>query len=57
MSTAKERDDESGLDYFGARYYASSLGRFARPDPLLGETGNSLEFCFVELALYPMGAC
>lgn len=25
--TGKERDDESGLDYFGARYYASWLGR------------------------------
>ena len=25
--TGKERDTESGLDYFGARYYASSMGR------------------------------
>jgi hypothetical protein len=24
--TGKERDSESGNDYFGARYYASSLG-------------------------------
>ena len=36
--TGKERDQESGLDYFGARYYASSMGRFissdaAGPDP------------------------
>jgi RHS repeat-associated protein len=31
--TGKERDSESGLDYFGARYYASSLGRFSSPDP------------------------
>ncbi|MEO6924841.1 MAG: RHS repeat-associated core domain-containing protein, partial [Bryocella sp.] len=30
--TGKERDTESGLDYFGARYYASSLGRFMSPD-------------------------
>jgi RHS repeat-associated protein len=30
--TGKERDLESGLDYFGARYYASSLGRFVTPD-------------------------
>jgi RHS repeat-associated protein len=29
----KERDSESGLDNFGARYYASSLGRFMSPDP------------------------
>jgi RHS repeat-associated protein len=30
--TGKERDSESGLDYFGARYYSSSTGRFASPD-------------------------
>jgi RHS repeat-associated protein len=31
--TSKERDRESGLDYFGARYYASTHGRFAGVDP------------------------
>jgi len=31
--TGKERDQESGLDYFGARYYGSALGRFTSPDP------------------------
>jgi RHS repeat-associated protein len=30
--TGKERDQESGNDYFGARYYASSMGRFLIPD-------------------------
>ncbi len=30
--TGKERDAESGLDNFGARYDASSLGRFMTPD-------------------------
>jgi RHS repeat-associated protein len=30
--TGKERDGESGLDMFGARYYGSSLGRFMTPD-------------------------
>jgi len=30
---SKERDTESGNDYFGARYYASSMGRFMSPDP------------------------
>jgi RHS repeat-associated protein len=30
--TGKERDQESGNDYFGARYYASSMGRFMSPD-------------------------
>ena len=32
-STGKERDQESGNDYFGARYYASSVGRWMSPDP------------------------
>jgi RHS repeat-associated protein len=31
--TGKERDAESGNDYFGARYYASSMGRWMSPDP------------------------
>jgi RHS repeat-associated protein len=31
--TAKERDAESGLDNFTARYFGSSLGRFMIPDP------------------------
>jgi len=30
--TGKERDAESGNDYFGARYYASSMGRFLSAD-------------------------
>jgi RHS repeat-associated protein len=30
--TGKERDGESGLDNFGARYDASSMGRFITPD-------------------------
>jgi RHS repeat-associated protein len=32
--TGKIRDSESGLDYFGARYYASNMGRFMSPDPI-----------------------
>lgn len=31
--TGKERDSETGLDYFGARYYGSNMGRFTSPDP------------------------
>jgi RHS repeat-associated protein len=31
--TGKERDTESGNDYFEARYYSSSMGRFLSPDP------------------------
>jgi RHS repeat-associated protein len=30
--TGKERDTESGNDYFGARYYSSNMGRFMSPD-------------------------
>jgi RHS repeat-associated protein len=32
--TSKERDLESNLDYFGARHFTSSLGRFMSPDPI-----------------------
>jgi RHS repeat-associated protein len=31
-STGKERDTESGNDYFGARYFSSAMGRFLSPD-------------------------
>ena len=34
--TGKERDAESGLDDFGPRYYASSMGRFMSPDDVGG---------------------
>jgi RHS repeat-associated protein len=30
--TGKERDAETQLDYFGARYYSNGLGRFITPD-------------------------
>jgi RHS repeat-associated protein len=33
--TGKERDAETGLDYFGARYYASRTGRFTTVDPVV----------------------
>src|SRR5436305_1265417 len=34
--TSKERDGETGLDYFGERYYASTMGRFTTVDTLGG---------------------
>jgi RHS repeat-associated protein len=40
LFTGKERDSESGNDYFGARYYASSMGRFMSPDPVGGSLSN-----------------
>jgi RHS repeat-associated protein len=33
--TGKERDAETGLDYFGARYFSAPQGRFTTPDPLM----------------------
>jgi RHS repeat-associated protein len=33
--TGKERDAESGLDFFGARYFSGGQGRFTSADPLL----------------------
>jgi RHS repeat-associated protein len=38
--TGKERDAESGLDNFGARFDASALGRFMSPDAGRAEQGD-----------------
>ncbi|MBL8151503.1 MAG: hypothetical protein JNN15_16380, partial [Blastocatellia bacterium] len=38
--TGYERDDETGLDFAQARYYAFNLGRFTSPDPLAGKATN-----------------
>lgn len=38
--TGKERDAESGNDYFEARYYSSSMGRFMSPDWIAKEEGD-----------------
>ena len=38
--TGKERDNETGLDYFGARYYSSKQGRFTGPDTFGGTADN-----------------
>jgi len=37
-SPQKERDIETGLDYFLARYYSSTQGRFTSPDDFLNDT-------------------
>ncbi len=36
--TSKDRDNETGLDYFVNRYYASTQGRFTSPDDFLNDT-------------------
>jgi RHS repeat-associated protein len=38
----KERDAETGLDYFGGRYYASHTGRFTSVDPVLDQQASIL---------------
>lgn len=40
--TGKEFDEESGLFYYGARYYSSELGRFIQADPILGSIQDPL---------------
>jgi RHS repeat-associated protein len=34
LFTGKERDPETGMDYFGARYYRAEIGRFTTVDPV-----------------------
>jgi len=41
--TGKERDIESGLDNFGARYYGSTMGRFTSVDPINITRGRLLD--------------
>lgn len=38
--TGKQRDTETGLDYFGARYYSSPMGRFTSADSFAGDGAN-----------------
>jgi RHS repeat-associated protein len=41
--TGKERDAETGLDYFGARYYGSRIARFTTVDPVYTWTENFVD--------------
>ena len=44
--TGKERDEETGLYYHGARYYAPWLGRWTAADPIgLGGWAESVLLC------------
>ena len=42
-SSGKERDTESGNDYFGARYYASTMGRWMSPDPVFASAARVMD--------------
>jgi RHS repeat-associated protein len=41
--TGKERDSESGIDNFGARYMSSSMGRFVSADPITVTPGRIVD--------------
>jgi RHS repeat-associated protein len=41
--TGKERDSETGLDYFGARYYSNEIGRFVSTD--WSENPDPVPYC------------
>ncbi|WP_211441355.1 SpvB/TcaC N-terminal domain-containing protein [Collimonas humicola] len=44
--TGKERDEESGLEYHGARYYLPWLGRWLNADPLdIKDAVNVYQYC------------
>ena len=45
--TGKERDEETGLNYHGARYYAPWIGRWTSADPTGTIAGVNL-FCYVK---------
>jgi RHS repeat-associated protein len=45
--TGKERDDETGFTYYGARYYALWLGRWTVPDPS-GLVDGTNRYAFVK---------
>ena len=40
LFTGHERDAETGLDYFGARYYRPQVGRFTTIDPVGGRLAD-----------------
>jgi RHS repeat-associated protein len=43
LFTGKERDSETGLDYFEARYLRGNSGRFTTVDPLMDQNRNLVE--------------
>jgi RHS repeat-associated protein len=50
--TGKERDSESGLDNFGARFDPSSIGRFMSADPLYIELHRLADPQQLNLSMY-----
>ena len=44
--TGKERDHETGYDYFGALYYDSRIGRWFQTEPLLEKYFQYSPYCY-----------
>ena len=44
--TGKERDQETGYDYFGARYYDSRIGRWLQTEPLYNKYLQFSTYCY-----------
>src|SRR6185312_4080230 len=47
--TGMERDEESGLNYHGARYYAAWLGKWTAADALQGRSPGSSPYSYASL--------
>jgi len=47
LTTQHERDNETGLDYRGARYYDSDVARFLSLDPLASDYPSWSDYCYV----------
>jgi RHS repeat-associated protein len=45
--TGRERDDETGLEYYRARYYDSAVGRFISEDPIGFDAGDTNIYRYV----------
>lgn len=50
--TGKERDSETGLDFFGARYFSGAMGRFTSADPLWVTTDRLVDPQRLDLYAY-----
>jgi RHS repeat-associated protein len=47
VTTGHERDEETGLDYRGARFYDSDVARFLSLDPAAVEYPSLSDYCYV----------
>jgi RHS repeat-associated protein len=46
--TGREQDDETGLNYYRARYYDAAVSRFISEDPISFESGDTNFYRYVE---------